>query len=83
MKDPRQQYVYKENRFKKLRFKFFSLLRDIWHEFYYPIKKRWQEYFKTHNTQDEYLWPSTEWASVKRISLELTRALAKLRKNEK
>lgn len=50
MKDPRQQYVYKENRFKKLRFKFFSLLRDIWHEFYYPIKKRWQEYFKTHKS---------------------------------
>lgn len=50
MKDTRQQYVYKENRFKKLRFKFFSLLRDIWHEFYYPIKKRWQEYFKTHKS---------------------------------
>lgn len=45
--------------------------------------QRSEEYFKKHNAQEKYLWPSAEWASVKRISLELTRALAKLRKNEK
>ena len=40
-------------------------------------------YQKTKNAYRVYPDPCAEWASVKRISLELTRALAKLRKNEK
>lgn len=40
-------------------------------------------YKKTKNAYGDYPDPCVEWASVKRISLELTRALAKLRKNEK
>ena len=45
--------------------------------------QRAEEYQKTKNAYREYPYPCAEWASVKRISLELTRALAKLRKNEK
>ena len=45
--------------------------------------KRAEEYFKSREAKREYPYPCVEWASVKRISLELTRALAKLRKNEK
>lgn len=45
--------------------------------------QRSEEYQKTKNAYREYPDPSSEWASIKRISLELTRALAKLRKNEK
>ncbi len=45
--------------------------------------KRAEEYFKCREAKREYPYPCVEWASVKRISLELTRALAKLRKNEK
>ena len=46
--------------------------------------KRAEEYFKAQNgAQKGYVCFDYEWASVKRISLELTRALAKLRKNEK
>lgn len=45
--------------------------------------QRSEEYQKTNNAYREYPDPCVEWASVKRISLELTRALAKLRKNEK
>lgn len=46
--------------------------------------QRSEEYFKAQNgAQKGYVCFDYEWASVKRISLELTRALAKLRKNEK
>ena len=46
--------------------------------------QRSEEYSKAQNgAHREYPDPCVEWASVKRISLELTRALAKLRKNEK
>ena len=45
--------------------------------------KKAEEYFKSREAKREYPHPCVEWASVKRISLELTRALAKLRKNEK
>ena len=45
--------------------------------------QRSEEYQKTKNAYREYPDPCAEWASVKRISLELTHALAKLRKNEK
>lgn len=45
--------------------------------------QRSEGYFKSRDTKKGYIMFDVEWASVKRISLELTRALAKLRKNEK